>query len=426
MKGGRGWTSWQKKVWGDGSGEFVPPNLGGERVVRTAKAKPQGKSAAASVRPRGGEGSEEGFSVRRALIVGVLAQPAFFFGAQQLSSPQSFGSLGDGGKRAKLVEEADSYYDGDAVTAPELETTLLELLEERAPGVERDATAAKLVATLEERGGTQIFASAGQGRWVLPWVGGWERKWTNVADASYLGGPKETSFSKRGIALDQVSARHFVYGPGEGGITIEYLYAYQGDLNAPIKFLLTRPGSVTNLGDNVFQLDFPKVLDEYEVFYDRTKGADRLANCVPTLNANGNPTGLLECSPIESGAERGAPASTLLIKTTYLSEKLWIQRDARDESKVARTALPAPRPSLLTAPRATWQVTVFTRTATRSVMDRRGLVADGQLKPSDDEATRYGALLFGETIQDYSVRPRPSPPGVASPCRLPAASACRK
>ena len=50
------------------------------------------------------------------------------------------------------------------------------------------------------------------------------------------------------------------------------------------------------------------------------------------------------------------------------------------------------------------QVAVFQRTATRSVMDRRGLVADGQLKPPDDEQVRYGKLLFGETLQEYAVR----------------------
>ena len=63
-----------------------------------------------------------------------------------------------------------------------------------------------------------------------------------------------------------------------------------------------------------------------------------------------------------------------------LSERFWILRDARDERRVA----------------------VFQRTETRSVMDRRGLVADGQLKPSEDEAIRYGKLLFGETLQDYA------------------------
>ena len=63
-----------------------------------------------------------------------------------------------------------------------------------------------------------------------------------------------------------------------------------------------------------------------------------------------------------------------------LSERLWILRDARDPNKVS----------------------VFQRTETQSVMDRRGLIADKQLKPSNDEATRYGKLLFGETLQDYS------------------------
>ena len=29
-------------------------------------------------------------------------------------------------------------------------------------------------------------------------------------------------------------------------------------------------------------------------------------------------------------------------------------------------------------------------------------MADGQLKPPDDETIRYGRLLFGETLSDYS------------------------
>ena len=44
---------------------------------------------------------------------------------------------------------------------------------------------------------------------------------------------------------------------------------------------------------------------------------------------------------------------------------------------------------------------VFERTDTRSVFDRRGLVADGQLRPPSDESIRYGRLLFGESLQDY-------------------------
>ena len=79
------------------------------------------------------------------------------------------------------------------------------------------------------------------------------------------GGPGKRSFDKRGVSLDLLSARNYVYGPGANGITIEYLHSFQGDGSAPIKFLLTRPGSVTNLGDNIFQLDFATPMDEYEV-----------------------------------------------------------------------------------------------------------------------------------------------------------------
>jgi len=368
----KSFTPWMKKVWGDGTGVPVPPNLGGERTVRKkSPPKPRAEVADAAAAADGG-------GMRRALLIGLLAQPAFFLGAQTLSGGMA--KPLPAAKEKKLVESRDSYLDGDAVTAPALEIELLELLEEEESGPARDAKVTTLVAALEERGGTQIFASAGSGRWVLPWVGAWERVWTNSSDSSFLGGPARTSFQRKGVALEQVSARQFVYGPGEGGMVIEYLSAYQGDETAPIKFLLTRPGTVTNLGENVFRLDFPTALDEYEVFYDKTKGRDRLANCVETLNADGSPTGLLNCQPTDGGAERGGPAGELLVRTTYLSERFWIQRDARDASRVV----------------------VLTRTETRSVMDRRGLVADGQLKPSDDEATRYGKLLFGESIQDYS------------------------
>jgi len=186
--------------------------------------------------------------------------------------------------------------------------------------------------------------------------------WTSNADAAFLGGPSRTSFTALGNSFSQVSARQYIYGPGEGGITVEYLHAVASDANAPIKVLLTRPGSVTNLGGNVFQLDFSAPLSEYEV-QSRAKGES-----------------LLTGQPMAGGVERAPPASQLLVQTTYLSERMWILRDARDPSKVA----------------------VFQRTETRSVMDRRGLVADGQLKPPDDETIRYGRLLFGETLQDYA------------------------
>lgn len=312
---------------------------------------------------------------RRALFLGVLVQPVLF-GLLKGETPL----LTSSESRSKVLESIDSYYDGDAVSSPLLEIQLLELLENEDKTPTREAKLRGLVTALETRGGTQIAAANGQGRWVLPWVGGWDRLWTSATDSSYLGGPASNKMTRRGIGLEQISARNYVYGPGESGITVEYLHSADGDETAPLKFLLTRPGTVTNLGDNIFQLDFNTAMDEYEVLYDRKKDVDRLANCVETLNADGSPSGLLDCKKLDGGAERGAPVSTLLVRTTYLSERLWIVRDARNNDSVA----------------------VFQRTATRSVMDRRGLVADGQLKPPDDEQVRYGKLLFGETLQEYA------------------------
>ena len=327
----KAFSDFQKKAWGDGAGMAVPPNLGGERVVRKT-SKPPSAPATLST----GDGA---FTTRKALVLGLLAQPVFYLGAQSLNNRPALSNGGagagapmlapGGGRRGRRValEDIDegSYYDGDAVTSPALEIELLELLEDTKgprgaagmkPDPKIDPIANKLITTLEGRGGTQIGASAGEGRWVLPWVGGWERVFTNSNDATFTGGPRVSSFNKGGTNVEQVSGRWFVYGPGEGGICVEYLHAYQGDDKAPVKFLLTRSGKVTNLGGNVFQLDFEKALDEYEAIYDRVKDVDRLANCVPTLNADGSPTGLLECKPTGSGSETSAPTNTLLVRTT--------------------------------------------------------------------------------------------------------------
>ena len=319
-QGGKGFTDFQKKFWGDGTGMAVPPNLGGERVVRTATKK---KSAAVKVGKGGAKvakvaaaGDSGGFSGRRALILGVLAQP-IFYGIANNGRPLP-GFLES--NKVSKEEVLDSYLDGNAVTSPALEIDLLDLLDERGRlGVDpiRDQKAAEIVTTLEARGGTQLGAAKGQGRWVLPWVGGWERIWTSTSDAQYIGGPAEASFTKRGITLDQVSGRQFVYGPGEGGIVVEYLHAYKQDEKAPLKFLLTRPGTVTNLGDGICQYDFPTPLDEYEVAYEPTKSSDRLVDCKETLNADGSPTGVKQCFPLaDAGKERGAPVDTLLVKTS--------------------------------------------------------------------------------------------------------------
>ena len=165
-----------------------------------------------------------------------------------------------------------------------------------------------------------------------------------------------------------MSTRQFIYGPGEGGITIEYLYSAAGAPETAPKLLLTRPGKVTNLGGLQFRLDFDAPLNEYEVLSNVKNAKD---GTISDALATGQ--------PLEGGAERAPPMSAML-RTTYLSERLWIIRDVRDADLVS----------------------IFVRTETRSVMDRRGLVADGQLKPPEKEEVRYGGLLFGENLSDYS------------------------
>ena len=138
-----------------------------------------------------------------------------------------------------------------------------------------------------------------------------------------------------------LTARHFVYGPGEGGVTVEYLYSAPG---AGEQLLVSRQGSVNNLGSNSFSLGFDAPLRGYEVAYSPKNAREVLA----------------AERPLEGNVELGGPTDVML-RTTYLSEQMWILRDASG------------------------QPSVYARTETRSVMDRRGLVADGQLKPPDDE-----------------------------------------
>jgi hypothetical protein len=336
MRGG--FEAYQK--WAKSASQYsnVPPNQGGDRVVRT---KPLAVG--------GGTTDSEPLSVRRALILGLLVQPVFYGGAKLIA---------DAGKmNSQELRQRVGYDEGDAVTLPALETQLASAV---ATGMQSGIE--PIIEALEEAGGPQLNAAAGFGRWVIPWVGGWERTWTSLpSDASFLGGPPRASFSEGGRSFSQESARLFVYGPGEGGIVVEYLHAAPG---TPSKMLLSRAGTVTNLGSCNFQLDFTQPLLEYEVQRKLSNGPDTLV------------TG----RPFDGGTAQAPPTTELILHTTYLSERLWIVRSVRDPTKIS----------------------VFTRTETRSVMDRRGLVAEGQLKPPEDESIRYGRLLFGETLEDYT------------------------
>lgn len=312
-------------------------NQGGERVVRR-----KGRAVAAS-------GETEGSS-RRTLLLGVFGAGCWYTAINVVS------------QRNKPVVTAPLIDDGDAVTAPALELELQDLL--AVPNFPDEEVKA-LVLRLEQTGGPTLAASAPQGRWVLPWVGGWERVWAAQQDSSLFGGPPRTSLGSRaGLKLE--SARQFVYGPGEGGITLEYLYSPPGSPGKEAgaqgnSVLLARQGAVSNLGGNFFELDFSTPLQGYEV--ERSKGSD-----------------LLTPLPSIPPSEGAPPVRGLTMQTTYLSAALWILRSYTNPD----------------------QVVVFERTETRSVLDRRGLVAEGQLKPPDDESIRYGRLLFGETLSDYA------------------------
>jgi len=320
--------------------QYLPPNMGGERVIKKQKKTVRKPSA-------GGEGT----LVRRALLGGA--------GAIALSYVSVLSGRAD-----KQLEEADPF--GDAVTAPSLELELDELLAVPAPS---DAQVLQLVQQLEETGGPQFAASILQGRWVLPWVGGWERTWSSQSDSRLFGGPERATVGRGASQLPLAGVRHFIYGPGEGGITIEYLYAAA---SSATKVLLARQGIVSNLGGNFFQLDFPTKLDGYEV-------------------ATTNEKDFLTPLPALPPGEGGPPIQGVTLQTTYLSSSLWILRSYIPEAAGGSKAASAAQ-----------QICVFRRTETRSVLDRRGLVADGQLKPPDDDGVRFGRLLFGESLSDYA------------------------
>lgn len=278
-----------------------------------------------------------------------------------------------GGQEAS-DEEEDSYYAGDAVTRPGIESKLLETLEslESVPPELRDPVVAGLVTELEERGGSQLESSSGFGRWVLPWVGGWQRLWTNSADASFLGGPAADKFG----FYKEISHRQFVYGPGDGGAVEEYLFECPGGE----KYLLSRAAGVTNLGDRYFQLDFPQPLQAYGVISSGESQASKGCFEADAGDPNCSYSGLKSTKPVEvSGAPTAPAALGLVLRTTYLSELFWVVR-SKNGDKVA----------------------VFQRTPAQSVMDRRGLVMEGELNPSKSETVRYGSLLFGDSEDSYS------------------------
>ena len=392
--------------------ERIYPNLGGERVTkkkprRDALTELLGKLPGRSSGPEPEPEPEPEAPDRRALIVGGLGAAAWLprllplaFAPPAEESDQAKQQRYLEEERVRLEEAALAtspgaagarerggqfggtlFEEGDAVTSPAVEVALLGLVSDTG-GAERlspkqRARAAAYVQQLESRGGSQYFAASGPGKWVIPWVGGWQKLWSSSDDAALMGGPSakeiglspdlRSRLSPGGASFQLASTRYYVYGPGDDGVFVEYLYRAPGAVD---DLLLTRAGRVRNDGGNRFGFEFGLPLRPYEarVNADTTSGDEIFAALV-----SGRP---LEGLPASAAGLPGG--SKVELQTTYLSERVWIIRDANG------------------------QTAAFERTETRSVADRRGLVADGQLKPPDDDSIRFGRLLFGETLSDYN------------------------
>ena len=208
------------------SGTRSWPNLGGERVVRsTAKIQSEARSARAD--PGAGNAP---LDRREALVLAASVGWVGFFGYNVLG----LGRMAAGTGQQRLI--TDERY-GDAVTPSSLETDLIGFL--NAPrDAAYDQRLASLVAALEDFGGSQLGASFGRGRWVVPWLGGWECIVSTGGALRSLGGPAQTTLrlatdgdgtpvlgSGSGVTFERRSARQFVYGPGAGGIAVEHVYA---------------------------------------------------------------------------------------------------------------------------------------------------------------------------------------------------------
>ncbi|KAL1520789.1 hypothetical protein AB1Y20_022353 [Prymnesium parvum] len=332
-------------------GGSSPPNQRGARVVNLPS-----KKAARTFASR---------PARSAVLAAGLLTP-FVLVNLLSAAPQP--------RRGKQRREELAFdYEGDAVTAPNLETSLLALMGEggAAPNeAARYAAAERIVAQLEAQGGSQLFASKAPGKWCIPWVGGWDRVWLSDPASRFPGGPYQSkqllSLDKEGLPALQsgatlfnlASARQFVYGPGEGGMVLEYLFSSPA---APSELLLTQLANIKNLGGNYFEVNFPAELVAYPATKDAT-GKDILANA----------------SPLRGSMSFGPRQESVTLQTTYLSATMWILSDEDGRRSV------------------------FSRTDTKSVADRRGLMVEGQVKEHPDEQTRYGKLLFSESLSDYA------------------------
>ena len=215
---------------------------------------------------------------------------------------------------------------GDADDAEILEGALTTLLERGgATGArlsrEQAEAAEALVRRLEAVGGSQLEAATGSGEWELPFVGGWD---VLYATPSFVG-----SLPRRGgdPHLRIESARLYVWGPGEGGVSTECTLqppdaattaasaAASGEEHGTAldTLVVIRTGSVTNLPARDVRLEF---VSAGRVSRSSSGGA---------ILGNAAPQDVAGMASFTGGAA--------VQSSTFLNERLWVTR-SRERGEV--------------------------------------------------------------------------------------------
>ena len=186
-----------------------------------------------------------------------------------------------------------------------------------------------VIRRLEQMRGRAQRAGWGQSdsRWDMPFIGAWDVIYTT----------EQANYAPAGAHDRLVTAREWIYGPGEGGGATECVYATSSGLKSG-SLLIARTSAVTKLPDEMLRLDVAPAARAYALTYS-TREARRLQQ------ADGS------WATVEREVQRETPAAGALLasdaqmrqcsprggvrRTTYLSDTVWIERTSTDAAPAA-------------------------------------------------------------------------------------------
>jgi len=230
------------------------------------------------------------------------------------------------------LEEAYVLYARAAELEEELEAQLLSVLAPQSESYDRAVRAEALMQQLEMSGGRQRRSGWGESDrlWDLPFVGGWDLLFS--AGGGFLGGPAAVSVDGR--VLPRVSARQWVYGPGDYGVATECAYSSY-DTGGGV--LLARNAKLTKLAESAMRVDFAATAPNVYRWPSREP-----------LRAEALGIG----TPLGRGGLR---------VTTYLSDVMWISRssDGSDANVLQRTEEEAAVPQMTATTPDGYDATLF-------------------------------------------------------------------